>query len=363
MTKLHNEDGAIMIIALLILVLLTGIGISSVKTSTTELQIATNHQITHMNFYAAESGAPHGVMWLRTLDLVDDTDTASFGPLDESDDPKWFDLPNKTSYTWTVKHQLDADGNVLYYGDPDGDHLWTVNTLGGMPLEIIDAEGTHPRGGLAQIRTTWIFSPAFEMPDAALWVNSTVDGHGVSGSIIGEAMPGSSCPDVPDIMYDELCLTPPCIDYAGDLGATEVVEQSTGIYPMAIVGETLRKIADITMIGSNNIDESAIITSEDNLGVVVIDGDSKTTNLTGYGILYVDGDLELAGNLDWHGLILTTGNIKLSGGGTKTIYGAIVGMGEAVAIDGSVDIQYDCELLNDMFDKFASYRMTSWRQM
>ena len=370
---INNERGSVVIItAVLILALLTIIGISSMKTSITEQQISTNHLIYNMNFYAAESGAPHGSLWLKTLDLKDDTDTASFGPLDASDEPEWFELSNKTRYTWLVKHRLDADGNILYYGDAwkdngDGtttigekDHLWEVNTTTGIPLEIIDAEGTHPRGGLAHIRTTWIFTPPFEMPGAALWVDSSVDGHGVSGSIIGEHQAGSSCPDVPDIMYDKPLGV---IDYVGDTGLNKVVEQSTGMYPMPLVGARLRKIADITITGSNNIDEGAVITSEENPGVVVFDGDSKATNLTGYGILYVDGNLELAGSLDWHGVILVSGNITLSGGGTKTIYGAIVGMGNAIAINGSVDIQYDCELLTDLFDKYASYRMTSWRQM
>jgi len=381
---INNERGSVVIItAVLILALLTIIGISSMKTSITEQQISTNHLIYNMNFYAAESGAPHGVLWLGSKDLEDDCAGLSGTDLeeckdwfypdsDDDDNQDWFTLSNKTKYTWKVQHRVNTDGDILYYGD-DGkydesgvkvsdvkDHLWEVNTTTGIPLEIIDAEGTHPRGGLAHIRTTWIFTPPFEMPGAALWVDSSVDGHGVSGSIIGEHQAGSSCPDVPDIMYDKPLGV---IDYVGDTGLNKVVEQSTGMYPMPLVGARLRKIADITITGSNNIDEGAVITSEENPGVVVFDGDSKATNLTGYGILYVDGNLELAGSLDWHGVILVSGNITLSGGGTKTIYGAIVGMGNAIAINGSVDIQYDCELLTDLFDKYASYRMTSWRQM
>ena len=359
----RNERGSVIVIAVLILALLSIIGVSAVKTSITELHISTNHLIHKMNFYAAESGAPHGSLWLKGLDLLDDTDKDWFMPLDEADEQKWFELSNGTNYTWKVKHQLDSDGNILYYGDPDGDHLWDVQTTSGMPLEIIHAEGTHPRGGMVLIETTWQFVPPFEMPDAALWINSSVDGNGVSGSIIGESKSGSSCSDVPDIMYDELCLTPPCIEYNGDMGDTPLVEQSTGMYPMSLVAERLKQIASITLPGSNNIDEAAIITSEDAPGVVVLSGDSKATNLTGYGILFIDGNVELAGNLDWHGLILVSGNITLSGGGTKTIYGSMVGMGEAIAINGSVDIQYDCEALADLFDEFSGYRMTSWRQM
>ena len=186
-----------------------------------------------------------------------------------------------------------------------------------------------------------------------------------SGSVIGEHMPGSDCPDVPDIMYD---LVGGTIEYGGDLGDTPLVEKSPGIYPMSLVGPGIKRKADEIVPGSNNLDEGHLnsLSDPDNPVVLYVDGPgitSKTTNLSGYGILYVNGDFEFAGNLDWHGLILVDGNITFSGGGTKTIYGAVVASGEAVALNGSVDIQYDCTYLTELHDTFSSYRMTSWRQL
>jgi hypothetical protein len=118
----------------------------------------------------------------------------------------------------------------------------------------------------------------------------------------------------------------------------------------------LIKQATQTIPASNNIDEASIVTSADDPGLIYITGSSKATNLTGYGILFVDGDIELAGNLDWHGIILVSGDITFSGGGTKTIEGAVVGLGDAIALNGSVDIQYDCELLQDLQDNFSGYK-------
>jgi len=45
----------------------------------------------------------------------------------------------------------------------------------------------------------------------------------------------------------------------------------------------------------------------------------KLNNLTGYGILLVDGDLELAGGFNWNGIILVTGAVKLNGGGNDPV--------------------------------------------
>ena len=131
---LKNEEGSVIVIAIIILAVLTLIGVASMRTSNTELQISTNHGIALINFYSAESAGSHGKLWLLGLDLENDTDTASFGPLNESDEPEWFNLSNGSSYTWLVKHEVDADGNILYYGDPDNDYLWEVNTISGMPL-------------------------------------------------------------------------------------------------------------------------------------------------------------------------------------------------------------------------------------
>ena len=51
-----NEKGSAIIVALLVLVLLTIIGMSATTNSNTELQITTNSQLYKMAFYAAESG-------------------------------------------------------------------------------------------------------------------------------------------------------------------------------------------------------------------------------------------------------------------------------------------------------------------
>jgi hypothetical protein len=132
---------------------------------------------------------------------------------------------------------------------------------------------------------------------------------------------------------------------------------------MPLLEPILKKRATQIIPGSNNIDEASIITSADHPGIIYIDSTAKATNLEGHGILFVNGDLDLAGNLNWSGLILVNGNLVFSGGGTKIIEGAVVGMGDAVALNGSVDIQYNCDLLNNLNDLFSGYKMTSWRQI
>jgi len=52
---IHNEDGTVMVISLLIMAILTILGLSAIDTSTIEVQVTHNEQIYKKNFYKAEA--------------------------------------------------------------------------------------------------------------------------------------------------------------------------------------------------------------------------------------------------------------------------------------------------------------------
>jgi hypothetical protein len=89
-------------------------------------------------------------------------------------------------------------------------------------------------------------------------------------------------------------------------------------------------------------------------------------NVEGSGILICNADLEISGNLKWKGLILVNGDVTFNGGGASNstmIEGSIISLGNAVAINGSVDILYNCNVINDLYEKYYRYKMLSWRQL
>lgn len=374
MKNLRNQNGFAIVVAVMILAILTLIGISSTMIANTELKISTNHAIHTMTFYAAESGAPTAIPWLCELDLENDTNKDWFMPLDENGNQEWYHLSNKTSYAFQVRHMLDADGNILYNGDPDGNYLWEVNTVGGLPLEIIESEGTHIRGGRAKIETAWMFEPFFIDPGAALRVWSSVNANGVSHAISGENHldPTYDCPAVPDIMYDIIGGE---MDVAGgDYGPDGLkIVKSTGVYPFSLIKDKLKAKADsiVTTISGNQWDsatadliEASTIDDPVVIYVTAEAGDKITNPINGYGILVLEGtNFELAGNLNWNGLILTGGDLTMSGGGEKNIFGSIICAGEALAINGNVNTYYDCRVIQKLFDHYATYRMLYWRQV
>ena len=62
--NIGNDRGSALVIALLVLVLLTLMGISATTTSTIEVQMAGNEKFQDLAFYAAESGWQRSLNWL-----------------------------------------------------------------------------------------------------------------------------------------------------------------------------------------------------------------------------------------------------------------------------------------------------------
>ena len=63
-STLGNEEGSIIVIGMIVLVLLTMFGLSSVTTSNIEMQIAANERMHKKAFYVAESGWQLAVGWI-----------------------------------------------------------------------------------------------------------------------------------------------------------------------------------------------------------------------------------------------------------------------------------------------------------
>ena len=99
---INNQQGSVIIMAVIVLALLTVIGISATNTSTTEVQVSTNAVLHNIAFYAADSGIEAGRGALNTIKIAD---AAS-----------WENLLKVNEFTWkseqvdTLDEVLDAEG-------------------------------------------------------------------------------------------------------------------------------------------------------------------------------------------------------------------------------------------------------------
>jgi Tfp pilus assembly protein PilX len=96
------------------------------------------------------------------------------------------------------------------------------------------------------------------------------------------------------------------------------------------------------------------------------DHELRLNNVTGYGILVVKGDLQLAGNIDWHGIIIVTGIVTSSGGGSdaKNIQGQIYSGSSALgdtAISGSITVGYNsCDVKKSLSSQ--PLKVVNWKE-
>lgn len=102
-------------------------------------------------------------------------------------------------------------------------------------------------------------------------------------------------------------------------------------------------------------------------GIVVVDHDAtaseKFNGNDGFGLIYVNGDMEIAGNFVWRGLIYVEGDCVVLG--TAWILGAILVRGSsAVAFAaGNTTVLYSRDAINMYVSKGLDYTTLAWNEL
>lgn len=103
--------------------------------------------------------------------------------------------------------------------------------------------------------------------------------------------------------------------------------------------------------------------------IIYFDGNVSLTNGRGQGILLVDGNLAIAGNFAWTGLVIAIGQVK-TGNGTSNVTGAIMAnnadIGDQTSFSGTPVVSYSKCALDYVMNSSAIARplaMRSWAQV
>ena len=83
-TKIRNEEGSVLVIALMILVLLTIIGISTSTTSEIDVQIAGNDKLYKNVLYTADAGIEHVRAMLNSRLMLDPANASRIAQIEEA---------------------------------------------------------------------------------------------------------------------------------------------------------------------------------------------------------------------------------------------------------------------------------------
>ena len=101
-----NENGSVLVVAVLILLALTLIGISAISTSTIDIRISANDKFHKMAFYAADAGVSYVA---GDTDLYGPDNTVAGGQL------TFPDISNAGA-TYALSNQMQINGSVPYIG-------------------------------------------------------------------------------------------------------------------------------------------------------------------------------------------------------------------------------------------------------
>jgi len=419
---LRDENGIAFVLALMLLLVLTLIGISALNTSTDDIRISGNERAFVEAFYAAEAGIHEvlGRLWAKKADP-----TGVVKPIPDSDplNPAWklllardsgrgaarigyvsgnqncvASLQDQLDFGVVIEHKIDGSSSNF----PD-----EVVQFNGDPIYVLKSYGFGTEGAMKVIEAE--ISPGFSVP-GALYSEKEVDVFGNSTIINGMDQCGTMNKPGISITLPNPCSPPQC-DAVGD------PIQTTGGNPPTINGSPDReyntrdldlegmikyfvdnKLVDFAYDYSVNktltgySDQWGIptlstaappgkgseyplsYTGEMNIVYFNMHG-TKTIKLSGgshgAGILLVDGNLEINGGFLWYGVIVVLGAVDYTGGGEKNVTGGVLTGENAIIpvdISGNAGILFCSEAVSKLYDKISNkgvnpFKVTKWREV
>jgi len=151
LSPLKNEDGSLIVFTLMVLTLLTIVGLASIRTADTEIEIAGTELLYQRNFYLAEGAAMEAVRWLD--------DPANSVNL-STNEPSWMEpIDGELSGSgldafWNSEKTsaVDTGGDATFIADYKGVAPGYSLGSGGTKMHEIIIYGRSEKRGVAVIR-------------------------------------------------------------------------------------------------------------------------------------------------------------------------------------------------------------------
>jgi len=404
---LNNQDGAVLVTAILIMAVLVLLGSTAVMTTSTDLKMAGNFKTGEQAFFAAEAGTEEARARLRfnAANAITDahptqTGWSAFIGSSTKAQGKGYNsgnamhvlvagLQSVLDYTVRIVHRTNSAGQILYWGDANGDGRYERTTsptsLTGLANQNIYLVTSY---GVAVTANKTVEAEVSRLPPitapAALYVEAATTIQGTSTNVIGvDQCGGSNVPGVVTTLAagtvsktgnPVVCgTTYPCAS-----GAWDVVGNGTDMDVQSIV-DSWKTAADYTY-SVNGATHTGMSWGTPTMGATLQNPSScSTTNVVYYntngtdiklaggtqgcGILLVDGDLEVNGGFMWHGMVIVTGSVRYLGGGDKNVTGAVLAGGsmDADLVGGNANIVYCSSAISNQ-SYYQALRQLSWAE-
>lgn len=323
---LINRKGMALVVAMLILLALTIIGIIAMNTTIVDTVISGNVKYVKQAYYLADAGISHAADYLAQ------------NPSNWAGYAAYQTLINTTAFS-------------------SGSYTVTVQDGGNNRRKVIST-GTTASGAAAQIEAFFSQAPPI-IPPAALYVKSNTIISGSNTNIIGIDGCGTDS-------KHGLCttLSPGSVTENGSpqitgVGGAEDIQYNAANLDIQSYIDSRKPNANYAYaFGSNTTNNGmnwgipapgANQQSPSSCGVsntVYYNMNGNTITLSGgtsgCGTLLIDGNLTTGGGFSWYGIIIVTGSITFSGGGSKNVTGAVISEGSSAidSVTGNANIVY-----------------------
>ena len=369
--KLKSESGIIVIAALVLLATLTLIGVTSFFASSSNVKVSGNYRTGETALQVAMAGAEQARETLRAANAT------SSNPANFSEELLARVGANAVlnGYTSSTDDSPIASSSTLMSGYSYNAYLTNDSSEGASNTSdtngkvVITSVATGPNGSKAIVTTTvQLYSFSTTSP-AVIYSKDNVTLSGSSIEITGNDAGNCGGGNLSPVYTKDPASTTqngqPVLSgnpATPQHGTTDIDLQG---YVDALKGAanyTLTADSSNSTFGSS----SNYVTVYADAAGTQADQELRLNNVTGYGILIVKGNLQLAGNIAWHGIIIVTGIVTSSGGGSdaKNIQGQMYAGSSALgdtAISGSITVGYNsCDVKKSLSSQ--PMKVVNWKQ-
>jgi Tfp pilus assembly protein PilX len=369
--RYRSEKGVVLIAALCLMATLVLVGATAFLVSSTDVKIGGNFKTNQVALQVAMAGTEQARETLRASNAASSNRTnfseelaarvganSVLNGYTSSTD----DLPLTSSSTLVTGYTFNA------YLTNDSTSPDTANsTTDSNSKVVITSVATGPSNAKAIVTTT---VQLYSMPNpATIYSKDNITVNGNSIEITGNDQ--SSCGGTalaPIYTMDPATTTTngnPTFTGSPSTAQHGPLDLDLESYVNTLSAGANYTLTDDVTNGTYGSSSNFVTVYADAIGTQADDA-LKLNNVTGYGILLVKGDLELAGNITWNGLIIATGRITTTGGGkdSKNILGQVYAgkndIGDS-AVTGTVTVGYhSCNLKNALASQ--PLKVVNWKQ-
>ena len=388
---MKNEKGFVLVLALMMMLVLTLIGLASTKTSIFEIKLAGNDLLAKKAFWKAESGHEE---WRGNLNngLIKDLLPDSIGW-------RYFLAKNVAMATSIGYNSSNPEHNFIVGATPPDSEDWSVAVVGqhkldatnkvaklnGKPIYVVTSHGwenqTHKCIEVEMVRTsvspkTWSAVTANGRVNTT--GNFTADGrdwdeNGVTPLLNGQGVGGISTKDTVSLGgSSSIGGTVNGVDYAPPnkgLGNPGVVVEDTNqplmTSPDNALGLPEGTLKSIAQSNGKYYANGSLVPSGTLSGVTFVNGDFATADgegVFGEGVLIVTGTL---GNFhgNFKGVIIT--NCVNKANGNSQIVGTIITLTSATAdvLNGTCDVLFSRGRVKKSLDLVSKAKLIAWKEI